>query len=542
MLKQRRKALSLLLSLALVLPLAACGGGDTPTDGTTTDNNNNQTTGTDEPDTTSEGSSIDTSEFVTVNMLVLGNKPTNGRMEAAVAAENELFKEKINAELSMQYIEWTDWQTNYQLTLARGDGSIDLIITATDWLYAWQLVEKGAFLGMEEDMLETYAPKTFAAVTEENWAETMKDGLIWFIPEDQFTQWTNHGMYYRKDWAEEAGITDEITTFEQLEAYYDGVLENQSGVVPWDIGASNNLAGLLPGFIQNATDTTFILSTETGAYGIFYYDNSDPYTVISPFMDDDAFIEAAKTFDRWADKGFWREDVLNYTGETRDLMYAGTSASDQHHTQTYVTTTRPNMDERQPGSELQMFYWGAANGNLNRDLVTHGAMAVSSSSPNPERALMLYDLLRNDEEIYHLHNYGIEGEDYIINDNGTLGRPEGYDPTTDGLDTNFWGGRMDEFELDQDFWYDGRLDFFAKLDAVADTYKLSKFAFEQSPVAAEMASLTEICNQYLTAIAYGKTEDPETAVADFRAALKSAGYDKVMAEIQSQLDVLKAEG
>ncbi len=540
MLKRKKKVLSLLLALALILPLAACGGSQT--NGTT---GTDTTKGTGESNETSEDTGnggIDTSEFVSINMLVLGNKPTNGRMEAALAAENEIFKERINAELSLQYIEWTDWQTNYQLTLARGDGSIDLVITATDWLYAWQLVEKGAFLGMDKSMLEQYAPKTFAAVPDEHWAETMKDGKIWFIPEDQFTQWTNHGMYYRNDWAKEAGITEPITTFEQLEAYYDGVLENHEGVIPWDIGASNNLPGLLPGYIQNAIDATFILGTETGAYGIFYYDNSDPYTVISPYMDDDVLIDAAVTFDRWAEKGFWREDVLNYTGETRDLMYAGTSASDQHHTQTYVTTTRPNMDEKQPGSDLQMFYWGAANGNVNRDLITHGAMAVSSSSPNPERALMLYDLLRNDEELYRLHNYGIEGVDYIVNENGTLGRPEGYDPTTDSLDTNFWGGRMDEFELEQDFWYDGRLDFFAQLDAVADSYKLSKFAFEQSAVAAEMAALTEVCNQYLTSIAYGKTADPVTAVEEFRAAMKAAGYDKVLAEIQSQLDALKAEG
>ena len=547
MLKTKLRAVSFLLSLALVLPLAACGGGGGTESNTTKKPDESKApveSQTEDPNGEEPGGDddIDTSKFVTINMLVLGNKPTNGRMEAAVAAENEIFMAKINAELSLQYIEWADWQTNYQLTLARDDGSIDLIITATDWLYAWQLVERGAFLGMDDAMVEKYAPMTYAAVTQENWDETRKDGKIWFIPEDQYTQWTNHGMYYRKDWAEEAGITGEITNFEGLEKYYDGVLENHPGVIPWDIGAPANLAGLVPGYIQDNSDTTFILSTETGAYGLFFYDNSDPYTVVSPIMDSDVFLDAAIMMDRWAEKGFWREDVLNYSGETRDLMYAGQSASDQHHTETYVKTTRPNMDERQPGSELQMFFWGQNNGNLNRDLVTHGAMAVSSSSANPERALMLYDLLRNNEEIYMLHNYGIEGEDYIVTDNVTLGRPEGYDPSTDSLDTNIWAGRMDEFELDQDFWFDGRLDFFDKLEAVADSYKLSKFSFEQEPVAAEMAALTEVCNQYFTSIAYGKTADPTAAVEDFRAALKSAGYDTVLAEIQSQLDALKAGG
>ena len=55
---------------------------------------------------------------------------------------------------------------------------------------------------------------------------------------------------------------------------------------------------------------------------------------------------------------------------------------------------------------------------------------------------MVYDLLRNDEECYRLLNYGIEGEDYIVTEDGKLGRPDGFDSSTDALDSNFWMGRM----------------------------------------------------------------------------------------------------
>ena len=52
--------------------------------------------------------------------------------------------------------------------------------------------------------------------------------------------------------------------------------------------------------------------------------------------------------------------------------------------------------------------------------ITHGAMAVSAGSANPERALMVYDLLRNDPECHMLFCQGVEGVSYEVTDDGLL--------------------------------------------------------------------------------------------------------------------------
>lgn len=195
--KTMKRFLSVVLAFALVCSFSACSkGGGSSAGGTAPENSAASASGSQK---------ADTSEHVKVTMLVLGNKPTNGRMQAALAEENKPLNQKINAEINLQYIEWTDWQTKYQLALASGDSSIDLITTATDWLYAWQSVKKGAFLPLTEDMLSTYAPQTWKNVSKSDWSDCTKDGKIWFIPEDQYTQWTCHGMFYRGDWAKEAG-------------------------------------------------------------------------------------------------------------------------------------------------------------------------------------------------------------------------------------------------------------------------------------------------------------------------------------------------
>ena len=538
-----KKALSLMLALVFVFSLAACGGEPTSSQGSKASTASTESTPAESSADASSAANTnaDTSEHVNINMLVLGNKPTNGRMEAAVAAENELLKEKVNATLSLEYIEWTDWQTQYNLRMMSNDSSIDLIVTATDWLYAWPLSKKGAFLALSEDMLQTYAPQTWAEIPAEDWDLCKLGDTIYFIPENQYTQWTNHGMYYRGDWAAEAGMANGVEKFDDLTTYFKYVKENKEGVIPWDVSGKGNMAGIIGGYIASNSDYTTIIGTDTGNFNLFAYKGDDYKTVVSPYFDDDVFYDAAELMKEWNTIGVWRDDVLNYEGETRELMYAGQSGADQHHVQTYVTQTQHNMELKQPGSDLQMYWWGKENGNYCFDLKTHGAMAVNAFSKNPERALMVYDLIRNDQEIYMLHNYGIEGTDYILTDDGLLDRPEGWDQSKDNLDTNFWAGRMDKFEPDQVQWYKDKDVMYEELAADAKEYQLSGFAFDPEQCPTEIAAVADVCSNFFPLLAYGKTDDPKATVDEFREQLKAAGIENLMANIQQQLDEALAQ-
>ena len=147
----------------------------------------------------------DPSRPTKITMLVLGDKPTNGRLEAMLKKLNANLKKQANATLDLFYVEWADWQTQYNVQLLSGDDKVDLITTATDWLFGWENAEKGAFLPLSEDMLKANAPKTWAQVEKSgDWDLTKLDGKIQFIPEDDYTQYTNHGVFYRGDWAKEA--------------------------------------------------------------------------------------------------------------------------------------------------------------------------------------------------------------------------------------------------------------------------------------------------------------------------------------------------
>jgi putative aldouronate transport system substrate-binding protein len=488
----------------------------------------------------SAGEADDSGGPTEITMLVLGDKPTNGRLEAMLDKLNERLVDKVNAKLDLFYVEWADWQTQYNLQLLSGDDNVDLVTTATDWLFAWENAEKGAFLPLTEDMLKEHAPKTWEQVDGDgHWDLTkLDDGQIYFIPEDNFTQYTNHGFFYRGDWATEAGFANgEITKFEDFTKYFQWVKDNKPEAYPWDVAGDPSAD--LTGYMQGHTDMQTLQQVSAGNYYPFQTTEADPNTVTSWYMEGDAIIEAAELAKKWNEIGVWREDAANYDGDAREELYAGLNGTDQHHTQTFITQIYDNLSKKQEGSDPKFFYWGQENGNVFKDILTHGAMGVSAYSAHPEKALEVYDMLRNDEESYRLINYGIEGTDYVITDDGKLGYPEGYDSSTDSLGSNFWAGRMDEFELDRVTDAPNKQEIYDGLDAVAEDYPYSTLLINKDAIDPTLSAMSSVLTQYVPQLALGKFDDPAAAIAEMRQALKDAGYEDARASIQADLDAWK---
>ncbi len=515
-----KKRGSWMLSAVLLAALTACGGGGDKTAAGTQGTNADGTP--------------DTSKFVKITYVVLGDKPTNGQFEKVMEKVNALMKEKINAELEWKWVEWADWQTKYNLLLASGE-PVDLITIGTDWLDTWANAQRGAFMNLD-DLLPKYAPKTWAEVTKDHWDESKYNGKIVLIPEDQYTQWVNHGFFYRGDWAKEAGITEPIKNWEQIGQYLQYIKDNKPDVVPWDMASGAQTWG---GYVQSYTDN-LELPISTGYMPVFTAkSNDEKYTVAEPIFSD-TFLDYAKLMKSWADKGFWREDALNNKNDNRVALKAGLSGLDQHHTQTF-SGLRVEMDKAQPGSELQMFPFNMTGGkNLTELSITHGGTSLGAHSKNPERALMAYDLIRNDEEIYHLINYGLEGTQYELKD-GKRTRPAGYDETRDQFYSDFWGGRMDKFEIPSDTTWDKIGDLYAEYDKIKIPYPYGQFVFDKTAVESELTAISQVAGELGPAINFGKVSDPEQAVQEFRDKLKTAGYDKVKAELQKQLDEYKTK-
>lgn len=540
----------MLLVTTMITGLVGCGG-QSSSDSAQTDNNTAASTdeeaAADDASASTDSSAIDTSEHVVITYMTTGEKPTATaeKYDEMMAKLNEILTEKCNAELQTYFISWTDYLSNYNLTLAQMDGTVDLVGTASDWLDAWPNAKNGAFLELSEDMLKTYAPKTWESVPAEHWDLCKYNGNIYLMPEDNYAQWTNHGFIYRLDWAKAAGLTDGVKSWEDMTTYFRYVKETYPDIIPWDSDGTqyNQMAS---GWISSHSDYVPIDGINNG--GMWGGTRGDLYTVYSPFTTDtDSLVDFAKMMKEWDEIGVWQTDVLNNTSSTnRDDYRIGKVAAEQHHTQTWtdlVSHTPANtIYDDDPNAETGFFYFGEETGNVTALSITHGAMAVSAGSKNPERALMVYDLLRNDPECYELFCYGIQGVSWDVNDEGLRITPEGYNSDTDNINgtTNFWWGRNDDLEIkDATRNWDEIDKLYDEYDKIKIEYPYGQFVADVDNIQSYIQNINDIHTNYMKQISFGKySGSAEDIVKEYQAALESAGISEVTAELQRQFDEL----
>ena len=484
----------------------------------------------------SSNSTDTASEPTTIVYMTIGDKPTNGQTEKVIDALNEILIEKINVQLDVYYISWTDYLQKYNNVLSEGDMQIDLVGTSTDWLDAWKNVIGGNFYPLSRDMLKQYCPQTYASVSEEQWQSCIYNNEIYLIPENNYTQWTNHGFIYRGDWAHEAGFERGIHSWEGMTTYFEYVLSAYPDVIPWD--ADQTSVNTAFGYIASYTDYVPILDISTYSLWGAYKDDLDK--VVSPYYEGDEFVDFANLMLTWRKMGVFRTDnsETEIGNDYTSSFYTGDSACLQHHTNMYIEDRKPNMDTAQPGSNPEFFWFGEERGNVVRTSILHGAMAVSARSENPELALMTYELLRNDEECYRLINYGIEGEQYELVDENSYTRPDDYISDNDNITLNFWWGRNDELALTNASTdrktYERLVN---RYERVAIDYPWEDIHFTIEGYEQQMDDINKVCDKYLPLICFAQYEgSAEDVVQAFRNELKEAGIEEVTAYIQCIID------
>ncbi len=549
----KKKLVALLLAASMVTGLAGCGSSS---DSASTASDSTGTTSESKEESKDESAAageetaaadIDTSEHVVITYMTTGEPPsgTKEKFDEMMVELNAILTEKVNAELQIYFIPWTDYLSNYNLTLASMDGTVDLVGTASDWLDAWPNAKNGAFLELSEDMLKTYAPQTWESVPAENWDLCKYNGDIYLMPEDNYAQWTNHGYIYRLDYAKEAGLADGVHSWADLTEYFRYVKEAYPDIIPWDSDGTQ-YATMAGGYIQSNSNYVSIDGLNSGA--MWGGTKDDLYTIYSPYVTEtDLLVEYAKMMKEWDEIGVWKTDVLNNTVSTnRDDYRIGRVAAEQHHTQTWtdlVSHTPANtIYADDPDAETGFFYFGEESQNVVALSITHGAMAVSAGSKNPERALMVYDLLRNDPDCYKLLCYGIQGVSWDLDESGLRILPEGYNQDTDNINgtTNYWWGRNDDLEIrDASRNWDEIDKLYAEYDKIKIEYPYGQFVADVDLVQSQINNINEIHTNYMKQIAFGKyTGTAEDIVAEYQAALEAAGINEVTAELQRQFDEL----
>ena len=145
------------------------------------------------------------------------------------------------------------------------------------------------------------------------------------------------------------------------------------------------------------------------------------------------------------------------------------------------------------------------------------------------------NLVNTDKTLFNMLCFGIEGTHYTLNEDGTAKTDDakGYNPNVDWMMGNQFNGLLREGQ-ESDLWEKTK-----ELNVSAVESKALGFAFDSTTVTNEIASVSAVYDQYGKALETGGV-DPATVLPEFQQKLKTAGADKIIEEMQRQLDEWKA--
>lgn len=170
-------------SILMISLLSACGGGNGNAGGNAAEPKASaaatEAAGTNQP--AADSGTVDTSQPVTLKMIFVGPKPVD--YDQVFGEINKKLKEKINATLEAEFLDWSDWAQKYPLKLAANE-DFDLIYAA-NWAGYNDQALKGGFLELTNEMLEKYAPMTWKAMPEVAWGQAKVNGKLYMVPQNR---------------------------------------------------------------------------------------------------------------------------------------------------------------------------------------------------------------------------------------------------------------------------------------------------------------------------------------------------------------------
>lgn len=492
-----KKLICVALTAIMLFPLAACGkSGKNPS----------ETPGNPSQSADEAGKPKKEVELVT---YALGTEPN--RHEEVMKPFNKKLKEKLNTTLKVKFIGWGDYETKYPLLLSSGE-SFDMIYTAT-WLNFFQQARKGAFMELD-DLIPKYAPDAWAQISDVNKKTAMVDDHIYAIPSGKST-YNAFGVIVRGDLMKKYNLP-EIRTFDDYAAYMQAIVDNEPSMQATDVYSGGSE-------IDDVYYMNHGLYPLTGnTKSIYWVDLDAEKPVVFNKTSWKGTPDMLKMMNEWSKKGYWPKAALS--NKDSDMMSTGKAASGTHSLDNWVS-----QYQRHPDWDWRFYNMVKYNEELS---AMQDAMAIPNSSQNPERALQFINLVRTDEELYDMLVYGIEGKTYGIEKDNTV---RALDPDNFNLDPWAWGLRTNDFTRD----YAGSpASLPEKRDEIRDTLHtnpMRAFAMDTDPVKSEYAAVTNVMAQYYDPLKLGYV-DMDSGTKELKKQLKAAGDDKVVAELQRQLD------
>lgn len=441
-----------------------------------------------------------------------------------VAAMNEYSKEKIGVTVTMNTIMSSDYKNKLTMDLA-SDTNIDMMFLAS-WQGQQSLIEQKAIMDIT-DLLPNY-PELLAVMPEEIWTSAEFGGRRYLIPNYK-------EAFLGYSWMTPKAVADKVKAekgidFKSLEINGLGDLEK---AIPY-VKAAKEVCNVTLGFGELGLWNAQCLKPGQWEVisGTYYVDNTTD--TVNDYRLTDEYMAFCKTAYQLNKDGLLSEEAAtkNFANDILpDYLKKGDYAVE------HWTTVPDNESNASMRYSVDVYTIPLTGNYQNSGIATGSDYAISAKSKKADACLRYLTLLNTDTKLADMYVYGQEGVDFKYNADGLVEKAE-----NSGWDNAVWKCCSYLIPTLATTEAKDKKEQYTEANEAAEAYRSLGFRNDTTAVTAELAAVKNVEDEYSALMNYGFYK-PEEKMEEFRAKLKEAGIDKIIAEYQAQYDAwLKETG
>lgn len=500
----------IVLVLLASVALAGCNGGNKG-NGEASNGGSKESASSSEstsPESASPANTDKKEESVKLIWYTIGTPPND---LAKVNDEiNKYIEPKINATVEMKLLDWGDYDQKIKIIIGSGE-AYDIAFTSSWANDYFGNSKKGAFYELDK-LIEERGQGIKAALNPAFLEGTKVNGHNYGLPTNK--ELPQYRVFrFNKEMLDKHGLDiANVKTIDDLEPLLKAFKEKEPGIAP----IPGKIAEFLP-FDPPIADLPFIgMPLKT-----------TDYKLINVWETPEA-MAYLETMHKYYQAGYLPKDVATQK-DAGDYFKTGKWLVDVADSQPYADNLWSNDAGYKvvsvPMHDPIAFNWSVA-----------GALqAINAKSKHPEKAMDFLNLLYTDPYLINLVDFGIENVHY---------KKTGEQSKDSIPDSGYGFPAFSVGNLMLTYLNTGdpadKWDQFKKFNDSATNAPLLGFQVDTTNITTELANLKNTKDATYNSLLSG-TLDPKTNLPKVNAKLKDNGLDKVMAELQKQIDEWRAK-
>ncbi|MCK5155549.1 MAG: extracellular solute-binding protein [Spirochaetales bacterium] len=443
--------------------------------------------------------------------------PESGEADVE-AAMNEILGSKLGINVDILPLSKGEFTQKLNLMMAAGDALDVTFISSQSWGgNFYQVVSKGGLLPLD-DLLNEYGQGIKDQIPAKYWEAVKVNGSIMGVPNYQILARSN-GFRVQERFLDKYGYDiAEWTKLEDIEPFLQDVKDNEpKNVIPWFLTKTGIWASVLHYYQLDEV-------ADAKTPGVIRF-NDMSFTVINQFATPE-FEEHVQLMHKWYKAGFIQKDAAVITDMAGVAKTGNVVAEWGNH----KPGDSADLKARNGGFDIAVQVLDTPYVNTNSVVVT--LSGIVRQSENPEKAMQFINEINTNKELYNLAIFGLEGINYNKIDANRIELIE-----NSGWFPNAAWGMGSQFNAylignqPDDVWEQT-----IELNESAKASPLLGFVFDPSMMKSELTNVLSVYDSYAPALITG-TADPDELLPEFIEKLNEAGAEKIIVEMQKQLDI-----